>query len=77
LNKISGAPLKHQTDKCIIGIDEGEDIQAKGIENLFNEIIAEISPNLGKVMDIKVQDVFTSTNRYDGKQRQTYTTQCS
>jgi hypothetical protein len=39
--KISGTPW-------IIGIEEGEVMQIKGIDNLFNRIIAENFPNLEK-----------------------------
>jgi hypothetical protein len=34
----------------IIGIDEGEEVQAKGIHNIFNKIITESFPNLEKSM---------------------------
>jgi hypothetical protein len=33
-----------------MGIEEGEEVQAKGIHNLFNKIITENSPNLEKTM---------------------------
>jgi hypothetical protein len=33
----------------ISGIEEGKEIQAKGTDNLFNNIIAENFPNLEKV----------------------------
>jgi hypothetical protein len=36
-------------------IDEGEDVQGKGIHNIFNKIITEIFPNLKKVLPIQVQ----------------------
>jgi hypothetical protein len=35
----------------ISGVEEGTKIETKGIENLFNEIIAENFPNIGKEMD--------------------------
>ena len=38
---------------CIIGIPEGEE-KEKGIENIFEEIMAENFPNL-KETDIKIQ----------------------
>jgi hypothetical protein len=38
----------------IMGIKEGEEIQAKGIGNIFNKIMAENFPNLKKEMPIKV-----------------------
>jgi hypothetical protein len=31
-----------------MGVEEGEEIQTKGISNLFNRIIAEKFPNLKK-----------------------------
>jgi archaeosine-15-forming tRNA-guanine transglycosylase len=32
----------------IIGIEEGEEVQAKGIHNIFNKIVTENFPNLEK-----------------------------
>jgi hypothetical protein len=32
-----------------MGVEEGKEIQTKGIENVFNRIIAENFPNLEKV----------------------------
>ena len=37
---------------CIIGIPEGE----KGIENVFEEIMAENFPHLKKETDIQIQE---------------------
>jgi hypothetical protein len=37
-------------------IEEGEEVQAKGMHNIFNEIITEYFPNLEKTMPIKVQN---------------------
>jgi septal ring factor EnvC (AmiA/AmiB activator) len=34
----------------IMGIEEGEEVQAKGIHNIFNTIITENFPNLKKVL---------------------------
>jgi hypothetical protein len=34
----------------IMGIEEGEEVQAKGICNIFNKIITKNFPNLGKTM---------------------------
>jgi hypothetical protein len=36
-----------------MGIEEGEEVQAKGIESIFNKIIHKIFPNLkkGRVID--------------------------
>jgi hypothetical protein len=36
------------------GIEEAEEVQAKGIHNIFNKIITEKFPNLEKVMPIQV-----------------------
>jgi hypothetical protein len=49
----------------IMGIEEGEEVQAKGICNVFNEIITEIFPNLKKVLPIQVQKASRTPNRLD------------
>jgi hypothetical protein len=36
----------------IMGIEEGEEVQAKGIHNIVNKIITENSPNIKKVKAI-------------------------
>jgi hypothetical protein len=38
----------------IMGIEEGEEVQAKGTCNIFNKIITENFPNLEKTMPIQV-----------------------
>jgi hypothetical protein len=38
----------------IMGIKEGEEVQIKGLHNIFNEIITENFPNLKKVLPIQV-----------------------
>jgi hypothetical protein len=45
------------------GLEEGEEVQAKGICNIFNKIIAEIFPNLEKELSSQVQEVFRKPNR--------------
>jgi hypothetical protein len=40
----------------IMGIEEGEEMQAKRIHNIFNKIITEKFPNLGKDFPIPVQE---------------------
>jgi hypothetical protein len=45
-----------RTKLRIMGIEEGEAVQAKGIHNIFNEIIIEKFQNLEKVMPIQVQE---------------------
>jgi hypothetical protein len=49
----------------IMGIKEGEDVQPKGIHNIFNKIIKENVPNLKKVLPIQVQEVSRTPNRHD------------
>jgi hypothetical protein len=38
----------------IMGIEEGEEVQAKGIHNIFNKIITENFPNIQKTLPIQV-----------------------
>ena len=38
----------------IIGVEEGEDLQLKGPENIFTKIIEENIPNLKKDIPLKV-----------------------
>jgi archaeosine-15-forming tRNA-guanine transglycosylase len=40
----------------IMGIEEGEEVQAKGIHNIFNKIITENFPDLKKDSPIQVQE---------------------
>jgi hypothetical protein len=49
----------------ITGIEEGEEMQAKGIFNIFNKIITEYFPNLKKVLPIQVQKASRTPNRLD------------
>jgi hypothetical protein len=49
----------------IMGIEEGEEVQAKGIPNIFNKIITENFPNLEKAMHIQVQEACRTPNRLD------------
>jgi archaeosine-15-forming tRNA-guanine transglycosylase len=37
-------------------IEEGEEVQAKGIHNIYNQIITENFPNLEKTKSIQVQE---------------------
>jgi nucleoside-triphosphatase THEP1 len=43
-----------------MGIEEGEEVQAKGIHNILNKIITEKFPNL-----IQVQEASRTPNRLD------------
>jgi hypothetical protein len=48
-----------------MGIEEGKEVQAKGIHNIFNKIITENFPNLGKALPIQVQEASRTPNRFD------------
>jgi hypothetical protein len=48
-----------RTKLRIMGIEEGEKVQAKGICNIFN------FPNLEKVLSIQVQEASRTPNRLD------------
>jgi hypothetical protein len=48
-----------------MGIDEGEEVQANGIRNIFNNIIAEHFPNLEKEIPIQVQEPIRIQNGLD------------
>jgi hypothetical protein len=52
-----------------MGMEEGEEIQTKDIDNLFNNIAAENFPNHEKGRDIQVQEAFRTPNRHDQKKR--------
>jgi hypothetical protein len=47
----------------IMGIEEGEEVQVKGIHNIFNKLIKENFPNLEKVFLIQVQEASRIANR--------------
>jgi hypothetical protein len=49
----------------IMGIEEGEDVQPKGMHNIFNKIITENFRNLEKTMPIQVQEASRTPNRPD------------
>jgi hypothetical protein len=40
-------------------------MQAKGIYNIFNKIIAENIPNLKKAVPIQIQEVFRTPNKHE------------
>jgi hypothetical protein len=46
-----------------MGIEVGEEVQAKGILNIFNKIITENFPNLEKTMPVQVQETSRTPNR--------------
>jgi hypothetical protein len=49
----------------IMGIEEGEELQAKGMHNMFNKIITENFPNLEKAIPIQIQETSRTPNRPD------------
>jgi hypothetical protein len=49
----------------IMGIKEGEEMQAKGMHNLLNKIITENFPNLEKDIPIQLQEASRTPNRPD------------
>ena len=51
----------------IIGVEEGEELQIKGPENIFNKIIEENFPNLKNDIHMKVQEAYRTPNRLDQK----------
>jgi hypothetical protein len=48
-----------------MGIEEGEEVQEKGMHNILNKIITENFPNLEKTVLIQVQETFRTPNRPD------------
>jgi hypothetical protein len=52
-----------------MGIEEREEVQAKGICNILNKIITESFPNLEQSISIEMQEVSTTPNRPDQKYR--------
>jgi chromosome segregation ATPase len=48
-----------------MGIEEGEEVQAKGIHNILNKIITENFPNLENTMPIQIQKASRTPNRLD------------
>jgi hypothetical protein len=50
-----------------MGIDEGEEVQAKGIHHISNKILAEKFPTLKKKMPTQVQEASRTPNRHDQK----------
>jgi hypothetical protein len=48
-----------------MGIKKGEEVQAKGMCNIFNKIITENFPNLEKSLPIHMQEASRTPNRPD------------
>ena len=51
----------------IIGIDENEYYQLKGLVNIFDKIIEENFPNLKKEIPMDIQKAYRTSNRWDQK----------
>jgi hypothetical protein len=49
----------------ITGIEKEEEVQAKGMHNIFNKIITENFPNLEKTMPIQIQGASRTPNTLD------------
>jgi hypothetical protein len=62
--KNSLTPIKRPNLR-MMGIENGEKVQAKGIHNIFNKIITENFPILEKTMPIHVQEASRTPNRLD------------
>jgi len=56
----------------IIGIEEREDSQLKGLVNIFNKIIEENIPNLEKEMPINIQEAYRTLNRLGQKRNSSH-----
>jgi hypothetical protein len=54
-----------RTNLRIMGIEEGDEVQAKEIHNILDIIITENFPNLENVLPIKVQEASRTPNRLD------------
>jgi hypothetical protein len=57
--------LNQKPNLKIMGIEEGEEVQAKGFCNIFNKINTQNSPNLEKTMPTQVQEASRTPNRLD------------
>jgi hypothetical protein len=55
----------NRSNMRIMGIEEGEEVQAKGIYTIFNKIITENITNLKKNLTIQVQEASRTPNRLD------------
>lgn len=60
-----------RSNLSVIGIEEGEETQVSGTENILNKIIEENSPNLKKEVLIKTQEAYRTPNRQDKKKSPT------
>jgi hypothetical protein len=69
--KMCGKKMQELTDSIrrpnlrLMGIKEGEEMQAKGMGNIFNKIIMENFPNLEKDIPIQIQEASRTPKRPD------------
>ena len=56
----------------IIGIEEGEESQVNGLDQIFNKIIEETFPKLRKNIPIQTQKAQKTLNRQDQKRNWTH-----
>jgi hypothetical protein len=69
--KTCGKKIQELTDSIkksnlrIMGIEEGEEVQAKGMHNIFNNITTENFPNLEKSIPKQMQEASRTPNRPD------------
>jgi hypothetical protein len=49
----------------IMGIEEGKEVQARGMHDIVNKIITENFPNIEKTMPIQVQEASRTPNKPD------------
>jgi hypothetical protein len=61
-----------RTNLRIMGIEEGEQVQAKGMCNIFNKTITENFSNPEKSMPIQVQEASKTPNRPDQNRTTTW-----
>jgi hypothetical protein len=54
-----------RSNLSIMGIEEGEEVKAKGMHNIFNKIITENFPNLEKSIPIQMQEASRTPTRPD------------
>jgi ethanolamine utilization microcompartment shell protein EutL len=59
------SPTPSKENLIIMGIGEGEEVQAKGFCNIFNKIMAENFSNQENTMPIQEQEASRTSNRLD------------
>ena len=56
----------------IKGIDESEDLQLKGLVNIFNKIVEENFPNLKREMPMNIQEAYRTPKRLDQNRKSSH-----